>query len=126
MKELIRSIASALVDYPNQISIEEFHGDYSSVLKLHVAKADMGKVIGKQGRTADGIRRILQVAAAHNQRRAVLKIIDKPKTYLTYKRSEYLDSGNTRPLHVVAKHARSPRRNTSQVIRDRGNGSQMP
>ncbi len=56
MKELITYIAEALVDYPDQVSVSEIEGEQTSVLELKVAKEDLGKVIGKQGRTARAIR----------------------------------------------------------------------
>ena len=58
MKELITYIAEALVDYPDQVSVSEIEGEQTSVLELKVAKEDLGKVIGKQGRTARAMRKI--------------------------------------------------------------------
>ena len=59
MKDLITEIAQALVDQPEKVFVNEIEGSYSSVLELNVAKNDLGKVIGKQGRTAKAIRTIL-------------------------------------------------------------------
>ena len=76
MKELIEYIAKALVDYPEQVSINVVEGSQSTVLELSVAKADLGKVIGKQGRTAKAIRIILGAASAKIRKRAILEIVE--------------------------------------------------
>lgn len=76
MKDLIRTIAQALVDFPEQVSVFEVEGNQTSVLELKVAKEDLGKVIGKQGRTAQAIRTILSAASAKGKKRAVLEIIE--------------------------------------------------
>ena len=76
MKELIKYIAQALVDNPDQVSVAEVEGDQTSVLELKVAKEDLGKVIGKQGRTARAMRTILSAASAKVKKRTVLEIIE--------------------------------------------------
>ena len=76
MKELIKYIAQALVDYPDQVSVSEVEGNQTSVLELKVAKEDLGKVIGKQGRTARAMRTILGAASAKVKKRTVLEIIE--------------------------------------------------
>jgi predicted RNA-binding protein YlqC (UPF0109 family) len=76
MKELISYIAQALVDHPEQVSVEEVEGNQTSVLELKVAKEDLGKVIGKQGRTARAMRTILSAASAKIKKRTVLEIIE--------------------------------------------------
>jgi uncharacterized protein len=76
MKELIKYIAEALVDHPDQVSVEEVEGNQTSVLELKVAKEDLGKVIGKQGRTARAMRTILSAASAKIKKRTVLEIIE--------------------------------------------------
>jgi predicted RNA-binding protein YlqC (UPF0109 family) len=76
MKDLIRYIAQALVDYPDQVEVSEVEGEQTSVLELKVAKEDLGKIIGKQGRTARSIRTILSAASAKIKKRAVLEIIE--------------------------------------------------
>ncbi len=76
MKELIEYIAKALVDYPEQVSVNVLEGSQSTVLELSVAKADLGKVIGKQGRTAKAIRIILGAASAKIRKRAILEIVE--------------------------------------------------
>jgi predicted RNA-binding protein YlqC (UPF0109 family) len=76
MKDLIRYIAQALVDYPDQVEVSEVEGEQTSVLELKVAKEDLGKIIGKQGRTARSIRTILSAASAKIKKRTVLEIIE--------------------------------------------------
>jgi len=76
MKELIEHIAKALVDHPEQVSVIVLEGSQATVLELNVAKGDLGKVIGKQGRTARAIRTILSAASAKNKKRAVFEIVE--------------------------------------------------
>jgi hypothetical protein len=76
MKDLINYIAQALVDHPEQVSVSEVEGNQTSVLELKVAKEDLGKVIGKQGRTARAMRTILSAASAKIKKRTVLEIIE--------------------------------------------------
>ncbi|MCG6971575.1 MAG: KH domain-containing protein [Desulfobacterales bacterium] len=76
MKELIKYIAQALVDNPEQVEVSEVEGNQTSVLELKVAKEDLGKVIGKQGRTARAMRTILSAASAKLKKRSVLEIIE--------------------------------------------------
>jgi predicted RNA-binding protein YlqC (UPF0109 family) len=76
MKDLIIHIAQSLVDYPEQVEVNEIEGSQTSVLELRVAKEDLGKVIGKQGRTARAIRTILSAASAKIKKRSVLEIIE--------------------------------------------------
>jgi predicted RNA-binding protein YlqC (UPF0109 family) len=76
MKELISYIAKALVDYPEQVAVSEVEGSQTSVLELKVAKEDLGKVIGKQGRTARAMRTILSAASAKVRKRTVLEIVE--------------------------------------------------
>lgn len=76
MKELIHYIAQALVDQPDQVAVSEIEGNQTSVLELKVAKEDLGKVIGKQGRTARAMRTILSAASAKIRKRSVLEIIE--------------------------------------------------
>jgi hypothetical protein len=76
MKDLIEYIAKALVDAPDQVKVNEVEGEKTSVLELTVAKEDLGKVIGKQGRTARAIRTILSAASAKIQKRSGLEIIE--------------------------------------------------
>ncbi len=76
MKDLIGYIARALVDQPEQVVVTEVLGNQTSVLELKVAKEDLGKVIGKQGRTARAMRTILGAASAKVKKRTVLEIIE--------------------------------------------------
>jgi predicted RNA-binding protein YlqC (UPF0109 family) len=76
MKDLIKYIAQALVDYPEQVEVTEVVGNQTSVLELKVAKEDLGKIIGKQGRTARAMRTILSAASAKVKKRTVLEIIE--------------------------------------------------
>jgi len=76
MKELIKYIAQALVDNPELVEVSEVEGNQTSVLELKVAKEDLGKVIGKQGRTARAMRTLLSAASAKIKKRTVLEIIE--------------------------------------------------
>lgn len=76
MKELIRYIARALVDNPDAVEVNEIEGEQTSVIELKVAKEDLGKVIGKQGRTARSMRTILSAASTKLRKRSVLEIIE--------------------------------------------------
>ncbi|MDZ4165115.1 MAG: KH domain-containing protein [Smithellaceae bacterium] len=76
MKELIKYMAQALVDNPEQVEVNEILGEQTSVIELKVAKEDLGKVIGKQGRTAKAMRTILSAASTKIRKRAVLEIIE--------------------------------------------------
>jgi predicted RNA-binding protein YlqC (UPF0109 family) len=76
MKDLIAYIAKALVDKPEEVFVTEIDGEQTSVIELKVAKEDLGKVIGKQGRTARSIRTILGAASTKLRKRAVLEIIE--------------------------------------------------
>ena len=76
MKELVSYIAKALVDKPEDVVVTEIEGEQTSVLELKVAKEDLGKVIGKQGRTARAMRTILSAAYTKIRKRSVLEIIE--------------------------------------------------
>jgi predicted RNA-binding protein YlqC (UPF0109 family) len=76
MKELIKYMAQALVDNPDMVEVSEIIGEQTSVLELRVAKEDLGKVIGKQGRTAKAMRTILSAASTKIRKRSVLEIIE--------------------------------------------------
>ena len=77
MKNLVEYIAKALVDEVDRIEISEITGNQTNIIELKVAKEDIGKVIGRQGRTADAIRTILNCAAAKLSKRYILQIIDE-------------------------------------------------
>ena len=76
MKELIKFIAQALVDNPEEVQVNEVEGEQTSVIELKVAKEDLGEVIGKQGRTARAMRTILSAASTKIRKRAVLEILE--------------------------------------------------
>ena len=76
MKELIEMIAKALVDSPDQVAVRAIEGEQSTVFELKVAPTDLGKVIGKQGRTARSIRTILGAAGMKLRRRFTLEILE--------------------------------------------------
>jgi predicted RNA-binding protein YlqC (UPF0109 family) len=76
MKELITRIAQALVDNPDQVLVNEIEGNQTSVLELKVAKEDLGKVIGKEGRNARAMRTILGAASAKLKKRTILEILE--------------------------------------------------
>jgi predicted RNA-binding protein YlqC (UPF0109 family) len=76
MKDLIKHIAEALVDDPEAVEVSEVEGEQTSVIELKVAKDDLGKIIGKQGRTARALRTILGAASAKIKKRSVLEIIE--------------------------------------------------
>ncbi|HPQ71625.1 MAG TPA: KH domain-containing protein [bacterium] len=76
MRELIEYIAKALVDDPDNVVVNEVMGETTSVIELRVAKDDLGKVIGKNGRTARAMRTILSAASTKLRKRAVLEILE--------------------------------------------------
>jgi uncharacterized protein len=76
MKQLIEDIAKALVDIPDEVSVHTVEGEQVTVLELKVAPSDLGKVIGKQGRTARSIRTILGAAGMKLNRRFTLEILE--------------------------------------------------
>ena len=76
MKELIEYIAKLLVDNPEEVNVTEIEGEQTSVIELKVAKEDLGKVIGKQGRTARAMRTILGAASMKLNKRSVLEILE--------------------------------------------------
>ncbi|HXE74435.1 MAG TPA: KH domain-containing protein [Candidatus Xenobia bacterium] len=76
MKELVEQIAKSLVDNPDQVSVRAIEGEQVTVLELRVAQSDLGKVIGKQGRTARSIRTILSAAGMKLRKRFTLEILE--------------------------------------------------
>jgi hypothetical protein len=76
MKDLLVEIAKAMVDNPEQVKVAEIKGGQTTVLELSVAKEDLGKVIGKQGRNAQAIRTILNAASAKTKKRTIMEIIE--------------------------------------------------
>ena len=76
MKDLITKIVQALVDQPEEVSVNEIEGGHTTMLEVRVAKTDMGKVIGKQGRTAQAIRTLLSAASGKARKRYILEIME--------------------------------------------------
>jgi len=77
MKELVQYLAKSLVSNPDAVEVKETEGETASVLELKVAKEDLGRIIGKQGRTAKSLRTILNAAASRTNRRIVLEIVEE-------------------------------------------------
>jgi predicted RNA-binding protein YlqC (UPF0109 family) len=76
LKELIETIAKSLVDHPDQVQVNEIEGEHNLLIELRVAKDDIGKVIGREGRTAQSMRQILAAASTKLGRRSHLDIVD--------------------------------------------------
>jgi len=76
MKDLLEGIAKALVDHPEDVAVKEVEGEQTTVLELRVRTEDLGKVIGRQGRTARAIRTLLAAAGMKVQKRFVLEILE--------------------------------------------------
>lgn len=76
MKELVELVARALVDHPDEVKVKEIEGAQSTLLELRVADGDLGKVIGRQGRTARALRTILNASGTKLKKRFVLEILD--------------------------------------------------
>ena len=76
MKEMIELIAQALVDQPERVSVKEVGGQNTAILELKVAKDDIGKVIGKRGRTVGALRIILSAVSAKSKKRTVLEVVE--------------------------------------------------
>ena len=77
MKELVQYLAKSLVSNPDAVEVKEIEGETASVLELKVAKEDLGRIIGKQGRTANSIRTILNAVASRTNRKIVLEIVEE-------------------------------------------------
>ena len=76
LKQMIEDVARALVDNPDEVAVTEVQGEQTTVLELRVAQGDLGKVIGKQGRTARAMRTLLAAAGLKHEMRAVLEILE--------------------------------------------------
>ena len=76
LKELIETMAGALVDNPEQVQVSEIEGGMTSIIQLWVAKPDLGKVIGKQGRNVHAMRTILSAVSTKIRKRVILEIIE--------------------------------------------------
>ena len=77
MKELVQYLAKCLVNNPDAVEVKETEGETASVLELRVAKEDLGRIIGKHGRTAKSIRTLLNAAATISNRKVVLEIVEE-------------------------------------------------
>lgn len=75
MKDLVEVIAKSLVDYPDEVAVEQIEKDKAIILELRVAQSDMGKVIGKQGRIAKAIRAVVKAAASKEEKKVIVEII---------------------------------------------------
>ena len=75
MKELVEVIAKSLVDHPDEVVVTESENDKALVVELRVAQADMGKVIGKQGRIAKAIRSVVKAAASKENKKVIVEIV---------------------------------------------------
>ena len=76
MKDLVSTIAQALVDHPEMVTVTEIQGENTTVLKLGVAKTDLGKIIGRRGNTAKALRTILSAASGKKGKRYILDIVE--------------------------------------------------
>ncbi|HMG35702.1 MAG TPA: KH domain-containing protein [Blastocatellia bacterium] len=76
LRQVVETIAKALVDYPDEVTVREIDGEATTVLELRVSQQDLGKVIGKQGRTARAIRTLLRAAGMKLKKRFVLEILE--------------------------------------------------
>ena len=76
MSFLVDQIAKSLVDHPEQVKVQTLEGDYTTIIELRVAKEDLGKVIGKQGRTAHAMRTVISAVASKVKKRTVLEIVE--------------------------------------------------
>ncbi|MBT6324892.1 MAG: KH domain-containing protein [Bdellovibrionales bacterium] len=76
LQELMQYISKSLVDMPEEVSVNEIEGEQTTVIELKVDKTDLGKVIGKQGRTARALRTILNAASTKLKKRSVLEILE--------------------------------------------------
>ena len=77
MKDLILYLAKSLVNHPDEVEVKEIQGEASAIIELRVAKEDLGRIIGKQGRTAKSLRTIINAAASRSNRKIVLEIVEE-------------------------------------------------
>ena len=76
LRNLVEVMAKALVDFPDQVGVSEIEGEQTTVIELKVAKEDLGKIIGKEGRTARSLRTILAAVSTKLRKRSVLEILE--------------------------------------------------
>lgn len=77
MKDLVSYLAKSLVNHPDEVEVIEIQGETAAILELRVAKEDLGRIIGKQGRTAKSIRTLLNAVASRTNRKVVLEIVEE-------------------------------------------------
>jgi predicted RNA-binding protein YlqC (UPF0109 family) len=77
MKDLVLYLAKALVNHPDEVEVKEIQGETATILELKVAKEDLGRIIGKQGRTAKSMRTLLNAVASRINRKVVLEIVEE-------------------------------------------------
>jgi predicted RNA-binding protein YlqC (UPF0109 family) len=77
MKDLVLYLAKSLVNHPDEVEVKEIQGETAAILELRVAKEDLGRIIGKQGRTAKSIRTLLNAVASRTNRKVVLEIVEE-------------------------------------------------
>jgi uncharacterized protein len=77
MKDLVLYLAKSLVNHPEEVEVKEIQGETAAILELRVAKDDLGRIIGKQGRTAKSIRTLLNAVASRTNRKVVLEIVEE-------------------------------------------------
>lgn len=77
MKDLVVYLAKSLVNHPDEVEVKEIQGETAAILELRVAKDDLGRIIGKQGRTAKSIRTLLNAVASRTNRKVVLEIVEE-------------------------------------------------
>lgn len=77
MKDLVLYLARSLVNHPDEVEVKEIQGETAAILELRVAKDDLGRIIGKQGRTAKSIRTLLNAAASRTNKKVVLEIVEE-------------------------------------------------
>ncbi|MGQ9608314.1 MAG: KH domain-containing protein [bacterium] len=83
LKSLVEYIAKSLVDHPDQVNVNEVEGEKTTILELSVAEDDLGKIIGKHGRTARAMRTVVNAAASKDRKRAVLEILEGDRSQIT-------------------------------------------
>ena len=77
MKDLVLYLAKSLVNHPDEVEVKEIQGETAAILELRVAKDDLGRIIGKQGRTAKSIRTLINAVASRTNRKIVLEIVEE-------------------------------------------------
>ena len=83
LKSLVEYIAKSLVDHPDQVNVNEVEGEKTTILELSVAEDDLGKIIGKHGRTARAMRTVVNAAASKDRKRAVLEILEGDRSQIS-------------------------------------------